>query len=142
MPLIQSYGGLLLSLNSLIASWVGHRRIGLYQNDWVIQSSQGIAAVVPATFSGYPGLLPLVNWTAAMMVGPAAVTSADPLIWTHSGGPLQNYIFGIYVVYDDGSLDWAQPIPNAPIPMYGIGGIIRYAPQYTYQSKFQSSQPI
>jgi hypothetical protein len=136
VAVIQSYGGLILALNALTAAWVGHRRIGLYQNDWDIQSSQNISAVVPATFSGYPGLLPLLHWTAAALIGPAAATSADALMWSHSGGPVQNYVFGIYVVADDGGLDWAEAITGGPIPMYGAGGIIRYVPQYILQSKF------
>jgi hypothetical protein len=136
MAVIQSYGGLVKALNALTAAWAGHRRIGLYRNDWDIQSSQDISAVVPATFSGYPGLLPLVNWTAAVLDGPAALTAADALMWSHDGGPVQNYIFGIYVVADDGSLDWAEAITNGPIPMYGVGGIIRYIPTYTLASKF------
>lgn len=138
MTVIQSYGGLLLALNVLTAAWTGHRRIGLYQNDWDIQSSQGISAVVPATFSGYPGLLPITGWLAAALNGPAALTTADSLLWSHNGGPAQNYVFGVYVVADDGSLDWAEAIKNGPIPMYGLGGIIRYVPQYILQSKFPS----
>lgn len=136
MAVIQSYGGLILALDALTAAWTAHRRIGLYQNDWLIQSSQGISAVVPATFSGYAGLQPLANWTAAVLDGPAALTTADSLIWSHNGGPIQNYVFGIYVVADDGSLDFAEAIIDGPIPMYGLGGIIRYSPMYILQSKF------
>lgn len=136
MPVIQSYNGLLLALNGITARWASARRIGLYQNDWKPQSHQTISAVVPATFSGYPGLVYLNNWTPAVLEGAAAKTTADAVIWSHDGGPLQNYIFGVYVVAEDGSLDWAERIPEAPYAMYGLGGIIRYYPIYIFQSKF------
>lgn len=136
MSVIQSYGGALLALNALTASWIGTRRIGLYQNNWSVQPWQGISAVVPADFSGYSGLVPLTGWLAAVQSGPMAVATADQVLWSHNGGPVQNWIFGVYVVAPDGSLDWADPFPGDPRPLFYNGHFLDYVPTYALQSKF------
>lgn len=133
---IQSYGGALAALDLLTTAWTANRRIGLFQNDWDIMPWQGISAVVPATFSGYAGLQPITGWLSAVQSGPMAVATADQLVWSHDGGPVQNWIFGIYVVLPDGSLDWAQRFDGDPVPLFYAGHFVSYTPPFALQSKF------
>lgn len=138
MPVIMSYQEGLNSLAILTAAWWFHRRIGLYQNDWTPQNYQGISAVVPATFSGYPGLSPLAGWLAPVQVGAQAQAQASNYTWTHDGGGLQNYIFGVYVVDDAGQLCWAERISDTGIPLFAAGQFFSYTPVVALQSIFPS----
>src|SRR3954447_19956134 len=102
--IVLVYHGSRLALAATTAAVAGANRIGLYQNDWQPQPNQDIAAVVPATFSGYTGLQALTAWTAPAMTGDQAVSQADQVVWTHNGGPDSNWIYGIYVVDGSGAL--------------------------------------
>ena len=138
MAVIFSYHESLQSLNILTAAWWLNRWIGLFQNDWQPQNYQGISAVVPCTFSGYPGLLPLSGFTAAVQLGAQAVTTLPTFTWAHNGGPVSNTVFGIYVVDSAGALCWAERDPADGVPMYGLGNYYAYTGQIGNQSIFPS----
>ncbi len=135
MGLIVVYGGLQAALAVQTADNTGAARIGLYQNDWEPQVNQTIAAVVPATFSGYAGLQALSGWTPPVLDGNAAYSSADEVLWAHDGGAPGNWIFGIYVVDGLGNLRWAERVWPEPIPMIDFGNFARYVPYLTQASK-------
>jgi hypothetical protein len=138
MPVIVSYQEAINSAAILTAAWWLHRHIGLFQNDWQPQNYQGISAVVPATFSGYPGLQPISGWSAPVQVGAQAIVTAPQWIWTHDGGPVGNAVFGIYVVDDSGNLCWAERFPQNGIQLVGAGQFVTYVPTVALQSIFPS----
>lgn len=138
MPVIMAYQEGLNSLSILTAAWWFNRWLGLFQNDWNPQNYQEIGAVVPADFSGYPGLTPLGGWLAPAQVGAQAQSSASNYVFTHDGGPLENYIFGAYVVDSAGRLCWAERISDTGIPMFLLGHVLAYRPVIALQSIFPS----
>jgi hypothetical protein len=138
MPVIVSYQECQNSAAILTAAWWLHRRIGLFQNDWLPQNYQTISAVVPATFSGYPGLQPISGWSAPAQVGPQSIVTAPQFVWTHNGGPISNAVYGIYVVDDAGRLCWAERFTGGPVPLYGAGQFVSYTPTIALQSIFPS----
>jgi hypothetical protein len=123
------------ALAAITAAFGGARRIGLYQNDWTPARTDPISAVVPADFSGYDGLHDLLSWTVPVMDGDQAISFAAERLWTHNGGPVQNWIFGVYVVDAGGLLVWADRVWNDPVPMIFLGNLVRYVPCLTQKSK-------
>lgn len=108
-------------LSALAAYWTGRLSAGLFAHDWVPADMDTITAVVPATFSGYAGLLPITGWGAPTLSSSRAVAQADALTWTHNGGPVGNWIFGLYVVDSLGGLVWAERRPDGPRAL-NLGG--------------------
>lgn len=136
MAAVVMHPELLASLDTLTASWWLNRFIGLYQNDWTPQAYQGISAVEPATFSGYDGLRPLSGSLAAVLVGDQARSTYPEQIWAHDGGPVQCYVYGVYVVDSGGALCWADRVWSPPVPMFGAGQVVSYVPTPALQSIF------
>lgn len=120
--------GLLDGLGDLLASWVQAWRFGLFQNDLTPDLSTVLAQIVPATFSGYAGLLTAAGWTAPALEGNRAVSRPGPLSWTHDGGAVANWIYGYYVQTLAGALVLAQRVPNAPAYVGTLGRVVSVAP--------------
>ncbi len=127
--------GLIEALDTLAASWEGVFKIGLYQNDWTPDLFSVLASIVPCDFSGYSGLAFLYSWSAAVMRGIHAYTEANPVVWTHDGGPIQNYAYGYYVIDGTGHLAWAERFCPAPKIMAGFGTKLRVTPAYTLKNE-------
>jgi hypothetical protein len=124
-PVVFTDDALVRILNQFIASWPTARRVGLYSNPRVIDRLTRIDDLEPTTFSGYGGELPFpAVWTQTDPT-PYALAVTAPLIWTHDGGPDDDYVAGYYVVDDDGVLLFAQPGPSTPKPMINAGQVYR-----------------
>lgn len=138
MAMVLMNLGALDTLDALRATWLPSLRIGLFQNDWNPVVGDTLAAVVPATFSGYTGLHFLPGWSSAALSGDLAVSEASPRLWTHNGGPVGNWIFGYYVCTLAGRLEWAERDPQGGKAVDELGGFYSVVPVYTVQSRFQS----
>jgi len=134
--LIVCDGGLIGSLDRLKTGWELVLRAGLFQNDYQPLQEDTLGDYVPADFSGYGGLQFTYSWDAAVIAGPRAITASGAITWIHDGGPIQNYIFGYYVVDALGALVWAERFCPAPRPMNGVGMRIRIRPQFTLRNEF------
>jgi hypothetical protein len=136
MSLVLVEQGMIEELDAMTTRWAGIRFAGLFQNDLVIQRTTRIEHIVPATFSGYVGLRPLMGWTPAAILGERAVSSAAPVTWVHDGGTSSNWIFGYYVVDPSGSLVWAERRPGPAKTMIYAGEIYEVSPQFSQGSRF------
>jgi len=134
--LIVTESGLIDSLDLVLAVWEGTYKAGLFQNDITPVVATALSEIVPATFSGYAGEQVTFSWDAAVMAGVRAVTQAAALIWTHNGGPIQNWIFGYYLVSQSNTLIFAERFCPAPLPMATIGQRIRMRPRFRLGSEF------
>lgn len=139
MGLIAVDGGLAGELNTLTASWLNKRYVGLFQNDLEPIRTTSIAQVQPANFSGYAGLMLITGWTPATLLADRAVSAAAALSWTHDGGPNTNWIFGYYVVDLSGVLRWIERRPGAAVAMLESGNVYQVTPQFSLGSRFPNS---
>jgi hypothetical protein len=85
-----------------------------YQNDRTPKKGDLISAYVECTFSGYGGAIPLLDWTPAEVQQGRAISQPTPTGWTHNGGPIDNFIFGICIVDNANNLIFAERDPRAP----------------------------
>lgn len=137
MTAVIVYGGSIRCLQDVTDDATANWRIGLYTNEWEPQPNQGISAVVPATFSGYPGPFPLLGWGPPFIEGDQAVSAAAEIVWAHNGGPVAEWIIGVYVIDDTGQLVYADPaFIDDPVPMLSFGHFVRYVPLLTFKSSF------
>lgn len=134
-PLILTEFGDMALIEILRASWGITLRIGLAQNDWHPRHESTIAEITPCDFSGYPGLLPIMGFAAAFLVGSIATMNAALLTWTHNGGMIANWVNAYYVVDSGGNLLWGQR--NEPaVLLDGNGQTFGVAPQFSLSSRF------
>lgn len=127
---------LLYSLDAYLAAVEGAGyQIGLYKNDWTPADTDTIAAVTPADFSGYSGLVTVTGWTAATWVSPRASSTADPVLWSADGGSA-NVIYGYYVVDGSGALAWAERRTGGGVSVGEAGQTYTVTPKYTRRSEF------
>lgn len=136
MAVIAMYRASLRACNTFVATTVGLQRVGLFQNDIDPKEWFTISAIVPCNFSGYDGLHDMLTWNTAVMVGNQAVAKQPERFWVHDGGAVQGYVYGYYVVDDEGELLWAERDPNGPVPMFYAGNLYRCVPTWSQQSKF------
>lgn len=134
MVLVQSQA--IRELDTLRASWVGARSVGLMQNAGPVQTTWTLADILPCNFSGYVGVIPAVAWSAAVMLGEWALTRAALLQWTHNGGPVGNWVTGYYVVNQLGQLAWAKISSEGPRAMVSLGQRYVVRPEFTLKSRF------
>lgn len=121
MALVVVDTGMVRQLVRLAAAWPRPRKIGLFQNDPVIDRHTTIASLDPCVFSGYDGERDVGAWTLPSIEGDRAVSRSTPVIWTYDGGPATGYVFGYYVVDEDGELLWAERRTGLPVAMVVTG---------------------
>lgn len=134
--LVVVNAGVVANLDILRAGWTGNRFAGLFQNPDEPMRLWTIGTIIPATFSGYSGLKPLVNWLPAVISGDFALTSADLLTWTMTGTTVTNWVFGYYVVDSLGQLCWAERKPGPGSAMVNTGNFYQVKPQFSLSSRF------
>lgn len=123
-------------LNVLRASWMRALRIGLYQNDFTPFRGMLLSQLEVCTFSGYIGLRTLTSWFAPIITGTRAITEAPPVDWTHSGGPVSNWVYGYYVLDVDGTLRWAARAFPDPLDLSSYNIAARVVPRFSLRSEF------
>jgi len=122
--------GLRNTLSKLTAAWEGKYRVGLYQNDYTPHLTTVLANIVECTFSGYAGRLLTYSWSAPAMVGIYARSVAHDLLWTHNGGPVENFVYGYFVVDQAGLYVWAERFCPRPLIMSKEGQKVRIRPTF------------
>ena len=132
--IVVSDSGLVTQLDFLRAKWETKYRVGLFQNDGHPSLTWTLFNVVPCDFSGYSGLLQSFGWTASVVNNTRAVTEANPLTWTHNGGPIGNFVYGYYVVDDVGAYQWAERFCPAPVVVSRNGTRLRVRPSFTLRN--------
>jgi len=134
--LVLCEDGCMDSLDLLRGAWEMVYKAGLYQNDYTPLLETDLSKLVVANFSGYAGLQVTFGWSPAVMVGFRAESLAAPINWVHDGGPVQNWVYGYYVVNQYGTLVWAERFCPAPIPMNGLGQTLRIRPRFRQGTEF------
>lgn len=136
MPLIAGNTEVLADLTVVLATFVGTRFIGLFQNDWTMRHESVIGEVQVANFSGYAGLKPVTAWAAPTLVRGQYQSQAAPLTWTRGAGVNNNWIFGYYVVDAGGVLRWAERDPNGPVAIVNVGNAYTVTPRFSLGSRY------
>lgn len=136
MPLVLTYDGMLSHLAELTAAWGDDLLVGLWTGDFQPDRDWILSRIHPATFSGYAGLQPVINWSVPSLSGVVALSTADPVTWTHDGGVGNDYVFGYYVVHPSGTLLWAERRPGPPVALVRAGNSYTVAPRYTVGSRY------
>lgn len=121
-------GGLVDRQQVLRLGFIGRYWLRLFQNDHDPDRADTVGSYVEATFSGYPGPVPITDWTSPAVSAHVSSMKADLVNYTHSGGPLGNYIFGYYVTNAAGALMWAERRPGAGLPMFQAGEVYQVTP--------------
>lgn len=128
--------GLLNVLARLRPTLFTELRYGLFQNDFEPVQNSTIANIVPATFSGYSGLVLSSGWTVGMISGNRAIASANVISWSHNGGLLGNWIYGFYAVDTVGDLVLAKRLEQAPSLVEVLGVTVSVTPTFSVRSEF------
>jgi len=126
--LICCDSGLVTLLDLWLSVWEGQYMVGLFKNDFEPKLTMSLGDLAICDFSGYSGEQPAYSWQAAVMQGIRAATQAGPLTWIHDGGPIQNYVYGYYVVDASAALIWAERFCPAPMRVYLLGQRVRVRP--------------
>ena len=134
--LIFCESGLIQALDTLTAKVAEGYKIGLFQNDFVPFLGMTLLNISPASFSGYGGLQLAYGWSAAVIDGVRAVSRAHPMTWVHDGGPVSCWVFGYYIVDEDGNLAWAERFCPAPHAVNSVGITVRVTPELTARNEF------
>jgi len=108
---------LLEIVRSITTDWFASHRVGLFKNDLNPRLTTTIANVVPCDFSGYDGLRLLYFLTPEFMSGVRAMRLAQEYVWQHNGGPIDNLVYGYYVVDLAGQLALAERFCDGPFNM-------------------------
>lgn len=127
--------GLVAYLDKLTSFMFGWFKAGLFSNDFVPKLGSTIADVVPASFSGYDGERLLYGWTNAAMYGVRAKSFGTPLVWQHDGGPVNNQIFGYYVVDQSGILAFAERFCDGPFDVDRAGRKLTINPTFSTKNE-------
>jgi len=106
--------GLLEYLTTIKLLMFGNHKVGLYSNDRKPKLADDVSLYVPCNFSGYDGLRLTYGWTFPVLVGDRAFTHSEEFVWSHSGGPVGNWVYGYYVVNVSGELKFAERFCNGP----------------------------
>jgi hypothetical protein len=128
--------GMLRSVSQLGNGWPRVRRVGLFSNDVTIDRHTTFASLTPAAFSGYDGERDIGTWSVPVIEGDRAIVRAAPIIWTYDGGVPSGYVWGYYVVDDDGELLWADKRPELPVAMVAAGQNYTVIPVMTAGTRF------
>jgi len=108
---------LLRLVTQITTDWQAGHSVGLFQNDFNPRLNSTIANVVPCNFSGYDGVRLLYFLSPAFMAGIRAARLAQEYVWTHSGGPVDNWVYGYYIVDLSGALILAERFCDGPFRM-------------------------
>lgn len=136
MSLVVVDEGALRSCGRLASAWPDARRVGLLGEDLVADRHATIANIVPATFSGYDGERAIEGWSLPVMEGDRAVSRATPVIWTYDGSSPSGYVFGYYVVDEDGALLHLEKRVGGPVAMVASGQQYKVVPVLTAGTRF------
>lgn len=128
--LVIADNGLVQLLDKVRLFQSGWWAAGLFQNDHKPKRNDLIGAYVPASFSGYSGPQLIYFNTAPVMVGETARTSGPPLLWTHDGGPLSNFVYGFYVVDRAGAFTYGERFCAGPVEMARKGRTLQLEPSF------------
>lgn len=134
--LVLSEEGMIDVLYALRVAWLPSLRIGLFQNDFTPSITATISNIVPCTFSGYDGLHAMEVWHTPYLFGDLAVIDADPRLWQHDGGDVQNYVYGYYVVDVSGALRWAERPSDFATPMVDSSSRYSVIPRFAQGSRY------
>lgn len=131
--------GLITQLDLMSGQWEGHYQAGLFQNDYHPRFDTLLSDLQIADFGGYAGLKPTFHWTAGVIEGVRAVTTAQVISWVGDGTGNQNWIYGYYVVNALGQLQWAERLCSNPIRVRAPGDTVRVTPRFTLRNEFADS---
>jgi hypothetical protein len=87
----------------------------LFQNNITATTASRIGDFTESTFPGYVDE-PTSTWTAPVLAGAAAVTTAAQLVFSCSGGGGQD-VYGYYVTDPGGTLVFSERYAGAPVSM-------------------------
>ncbi len=122
-------------LTAIISGFLEGLSYGLFQNDFCPDSSSRLSQIEPCDFSGYPGLVLSSGWLSPIVSGERVVTSADRITFTHNSGAIGNWVYGFYVVDQEGNLVSAQRFDLAPVLAGVEGFIINVDPVFSLSSE-------
>jgi len=93
--------------------------IHLFKNDWPEDCDPVIGDLDECDFDGYAAVNLGSTWAAATYAAGAYTTvSSAVATFTHGGGSPDNDVYGYYATRtDDGSLQWVERNPAAPVLM-------------------------
>jgi hypothetical protein len=128
--------GLTSALQSLKDHWLPGQLIGLGSADVTPDQFTSLAVLMPADFSGYPGLLALGLWGAVTLVGPRAFVQGPTVTYTHNGGPKAQTVFTYYITDPLGTLLRAVRLPGGPATLFRAGQTLTVRPQLTLRSEY------
>ncbi len=134
MPLVLCTEGE-LSFLTLIVSGLD-ALVYPFKNDRMPLRADTPAYYSEADFSGYTGAISLADWVAPYLSNARAFSSPSPALWTHNGGPIDNYIFGICCVDTANNLLWAERDPRAPVLMNPMQSTYSYQNVLTLAAEF------
>ena len=129
------FEGIVDILTALIPGFLEGLSYGLYQNDFSPDSSSRLSQITPCDFSGYPGVVLSSGWLAPIVSGERVVTSADRITFTHNSGAIGNWVYGFYVVDQEGELVCAQRFDLAPVLVQVEGFTINVDPVFSLSSE-------
>lgn len=126
--LVLNRRGLRNTLDAARRRFEGKYRAGLFQNNYKPKISSELVNLTPCNFSGYMGEQITGGWSIPVSAGLYAITQAIDVLWEHDGGSIGNFVYGYYIVDDDGDLVWAERFCPDPLVAHRLGETVRIRP--------------
>jgi len=127
--------GLLQSLSQLLSLQFGRWKTGLFQNDREPRQTDSLSNYVPCDWSGYQGLQRIYFLNPPFMAGKRARAEGQELVWSHDGGPIANFVYGFYVVDNNGDLAYAERFCKGPFEVKNKGRKFKLTPVFTARNE-------
>jgi len=123
-------GGLSSYLKELTNLMTGWFQVGLFANDRLPLLDDLVGDYIPCDFSGYNGLRLFYGWSAPVASGVFSMSSASPIVWAHDGGPINNLVYGYYVLDRFGVLAFAERFCDGPFVLDRAGRKLVITPTF------------
>lgn len=127
MPLVIPFTSELVQLATL-RDLFDTMTLHLYKNDYTPLDTSDVLDFVEADFSGYAAQLANAWGIPFFDVDRGRINEVIH-DFIHSGGAVNNSIYGYYFTYTDGSLAWAERNPLGPVT---VGPSVTYSVLPTY----------